>query len=54
MTSGEFLTDVTAVSVSVELSDELYAVVIAGPSARMTAQLEAHVDLLTAFKKLAG
>ena len=54
MTSGEFLTDVTAVSVSIELSDELYAVVIAGPSARMTAQLEAHVSLLTAFRKRTG
>lgn len=49
MTRGEFLPDVTAVAVPVQLSDELYAVVIAGPSARMAARLDAHVELLMAF-----
>lgn len=49
MTRGEFLPDVTAVAVPVELNHDPYAVVIAGPSARMVAHLDAHVTLLKEF-----
>ncbi len=49
MTRGEFLPDVTAVAAPVTLSDELYAVVIAGPSGRMAPRLDAHVALLRGF-----
>jgi IclR family transcriptional regulator, acetate operon repressor len=48
-TSGEFLSDVTAVAAPVQLGQERYAIVIAGPSARMEPKLKSHVQLIKAF-----
>lgn len=49
MTRGEFLPGVTAVSAPLRLGDELYAIVVAGPSGRMEMRLDVHVRLVTAF-----
>ncbi len=49
MTRGEFLPDVTAVATPLRLRDELYAVVVAGPSSRVEKRLDVHVRLVTAF-----
>lgn len=49
MTQGEFLPDVTAVAAPLVLGDEFYAVVVAGPSARIEARLALHVELVTQF-----
>lgn len=53
LTRGEFILDVTAVGAPVTLGDETYAVVIAGPSARMEASLEKHVKLIGTFRQRA-
>lgn len=53
LTRGEFILDVTAVGAPVTLGDETYAVVIAGPSARMEACLEKHVKLIGTFSQRA-
>lgn len=52
MTRGEFLPDVTAVAVPLRLAGEPYAVVVAGPSARMEARLDMLVGLVTSFASL--
>lgn len=49
MTRGEFLPGVTAVSAPLRLGDEVYAIVVAGPTERMEARLDVHVRLVTAF-----
>jgi DNA-binding IclR family transcriptional regulator len=49
MTQGEFLPEVTAIALPVLLADDHYAIVIAGPSARMARGLEDHVKLLKAL-----
>ena len=53
LTRGEFIPDVTAVGAPVTLSGETYAVVVAGPSARMDACLEKHVKLIARFSQRA-
>jgi IclR family transcriptional regulator, acetate operon repressor len=52
MTKGEFLPDVTAVAAPLRLAGEAYAVVVAGPSARMEAKLQQHIGLVTSFATL--
>jgi DNA-binding IclR family transcriptional regulator len=47
--NGEFLPDVLAVSIPVELGLQRFAVVVAGPSKRMEARLQEHVALLKDF-----
>lgn len=54
MTRGEFLPGVTAVSAPFRIDDELYAIVIAGPSSRMDARLDTHVGLVTGFARRAA
>ncbi len=53
MTQGEFFADVTAVSAPFEVGADRYAVVIAGPSQRMQAQLERHVQLVVGLARRA-
>lgn len=53
MTQGEFLTDVTAVAVSMQIGPEVYAVGIAGPAARMDARVPQLSSRLIAFREQA-
>ena len=53
LTRGEFIADVTAVGTPFTLGDETYAVVIAGPSARMESNLEKHIQLIKTFRQRA-
>lgn len=53
MTKGEFLPGVTAVAAPFQLNDELYAIVVAGPSNRMEARLDVHIGLVTNFARRA-
>ena len=54
LTRGEFILDVTAVGAPITLGGETYAVVVAGPSARMEACLEKHVKLIARFSQRAN
>jgi IclR family acetate operon transcriptional repressor len=49
LSRGEFLPDVTAVATHLLLNDELYAVVIAGPSQRVGRQLARLASLVAGF-----
>jgi IclR family acetate operon transcriptional repressor len=49
MTRGEFLPGVTAVATPITLNDELYAIVIAGPSVRVGRQIPRLVSLVVGF-----
>lgn len=52
LSRGEFLPDVTAFAAPLRLAGEPYAVVLAGPSARMEARHDMHVGLITGFAAL--
>ncbi|KGH21304.1 IclR family transcriptional regulator [Comamonas thiooxydans] len=45
-TLGEFLPDVSAIAVPIQVSNEIYSVVIAGPSERMRQRWDVHVQLM--------
>jgi IclR family acetate operon transcriptional repressor len=51
MTRGEYLSDVCALAVPLRLGGDDYAVVLAGPLARVEARLQQHVKLITAFPR---
>lgn len=52
-TQGEFLPDVTAISVPIQVSSETYSVVIAGPSERMRQRWNVHVQLMLGLSQRA-
>lgn len=53
MTQGEFLTDVTALAVSMRIGPEVYAVGVAGPGTRMDHRVPDLAQRLMAFKEQA-
>lgn len=54
LSKGEFLPDVTAVSAPLRIDEELYSVVVAGPSERMQPRIEQHVASVTSFARRAA